>query len=84
MNRDLFLAILAMDSYNRDYGSGIQVSGSSIGNADIVSRASLGLDNQDYLNWQAAGFYAIAYDMTGVAGFTAGERVIAYRGTDCC
>ncbi|MBB4640571.1 calcium-binding protein [Rhizorhapis suberifaciens] len=30
----------------------------------------------------SAGFYAIAYDMTGVSGFSAGETVIAYRGTD--
>jgi hypothetical protein len=27
MNRDLFLAILSMDSYNRGYGQGVQLQG---------------------------------------------------------
>lgn len=35
MNRDLFLAILAMDSYNRGYLPGINLTGSSIGAAFI-------------------------------------------------
>jgi hypothetical protein len=80
MNRDLFLAILAMDSYNRGYGAGISGlnENGDIGNATI---RVFSVDEQD--GWQAAGFYAIAYDMTGVAGFTADERVISYRGTDC-
>ena len=29
-----------------------------------------------------AGFYAIAYDTSAVSGFSAGEKTIAYRGTD--
>jgi len=79
MNRDLFLAILAMDSYNRGYGAGISGLDESgaLGNATI---RQFSVGEQD--GWQAAGFYALAYDMTGVAGFAAGERVIAYRGTD--
>ncbi|MCB2077621.1 MAG: hypothetical protein KDE55_07975 [Novosphingobium sp.] len=81
MNRDLFLAILAMDSYNREYGAGIGVTGTSIGNADIISRTSLGIDQATYSGWQAAGFYAIAYDVSGVTGFGATEKVISYRGT---
>ena len=79
MNRDLFLAILAMDAYNRGYGvgiSGLDESG-DIGNATIRD-----FELGEKAGWQAAGFYAIAYDMTGVAGFAAGERVISYRGTD--
>ena len=77
MNRSLFLAILAMDSYNRGYGVGVEGLDEEghIGNATFIPTPS-------QTGWQAAGFYAIAYDMTGVAGFTAGERVISYRGTD--
>ncbi len=85
MNRDLFLAILAMDSYNRGYGEGLDGlssrNGTQIGNATIRADSSvLTIDNvrQDI----AAGFYAIAYDVSGVAGFADGERVIAYRGSD--
>jgi hypothetical protein len=45
MNRDLFLAILSMDSYNRGYGQGLKnmptVLGSTkIGNATILSDKS--------------------------------------------
>lgn len=78
MNRSLFLAILAMDSYNRGYGVGVEGldEEGQIGNATIIPTPS-------QAGWEAANFYAIAYDMTGVAGFTAGERVISYRGTDC-
>jgi hypothetical protein len=79
MNRNLFLAILGMDSYNRGYGVGINSLDESgqLGNATLLAAT-----NDQKAGWQTAGFYAIAYDMTGVAGFTAGERVIAYRGTD--
>ena len=83
MNRDLFLAILAMDSYNRGYGQGVthlevEIRKTKIGNATIARQSDVRLGT-DGVN---AGFYAIAYDMTGVAGFASGERVIAYRGTD--
>lgn len=85
MNRDLFLAILSMDSYNRGYGRGVNFGpdsssanrnevGIRIGRATIRSQ-----DNSE--GAIAAGFYAIAYDMTGVSGFAAGERVISYRGS---
>ena len=83
MNRNLFLAILAMDSYNRGYGVGIKGLGgvgSGIGDATILSQSDTLAGSLSV----SAGFYAIAYDMTGVAGFAAGERVISYRGTDCC
>jgi hypothetical protein len=79
MNRDLFLAILSMDSYNRGYGEGITGLSES-GRLGTAIIREPGEDEQE--GWQAAGFYAIAYDMTGVAGFADGERVISYRGTD--
>ncbi len=83
MNRDLFLAILSMDSYNRGYGEGISnlpvvLNSTKIGNAKIVRQSDV-LPGSDGV---ASGFYAIAYDMTGVAGFAAGERVISFRGSD--
>lgn len=82
MNKDLFLAILAMDSYNREYGAGVNLTGSATGNASIITRASLGISETEYADWQAAGFYAIAYNVSGVAGFGATEKVISYRGTN--
>ncbi len=79
MNRDLFLAILSMDSYNRGYDA--RVSG-------LTESGSLGLANiRDFQlgeqeGWQSVGFYALAYDVGNVAGFSAGEQVISYRGTN--
>jgi hypothetical protein len=91
MNRDLFLAILSMDSYNRGYGPGIvglrvpelNPDGSPrsmirIGNATIQSDSLAVLGPPS----QAAGFYALAYRVSGVAGIADGSTVIAYRGSD--
>lgn len=74
MNRDLFLAILAMDSYNRGYNEGLSVGGdrSSLGNAKINTDA---LDLLQANQVRASDFYAVAYDWNG-------EKVISYRGTD--
>ena len=71
MNRDLFLAILSMDSYNRGYDVGLKGldEAGSIGTATIRTFRPGEKDG-----WQAAGFYAIAYNWNG-------ETVIAYRGT---
>jgi hypothetical protein len=33
MSDDLFLAILAMDAYNRGYNAGVNMTGGQIGNA---------------------------------------------------
>ncbi|WP_447971535.1 calcium-binding protein [Nitrospira sp. M1] len=79
ISRDLFLAILSMDSYNRGYNAGINDGGandpdglgglgSKIGNATVIE--------QDISpEAQAAGFYAVAYEWNG-------ETIISYRGTD--
>jgi hypothetical protein len=82
ISRDLFLAILSMDSYNRGYGVGLtfRQPSSQIGNANIIT-----FPDSVSAGWQAAGFYALAYDMTDMAGggqFADGERVISYRGTN--
>ena len=77
MNRDLLLAILAMDSYNRGYGQGLTknlptVTGTTqIGTATIFSQS----DTRSGTEGVNAGFYAIAYDWQG-------EKIISYRGTD--
>jgi hypothetical protein len=75
---DLIYAILAMDSYNRGYGSGItnlsQSSGTTLGEWSVVRNAD---DSESLQNAFNAGFYAIAYRNTAT-----NEVVISYRGTD--
>jgi hypothetical protein len=69
---DLIYAILAMDSYNRGYGSSIRglfdTTTSKIGNFTVYDSKG---DAQAF----TAGFYAIAYK-------NGDDTVIAYRGTD--
>ncbi len=77
MNRDLFLSILAMDSYNRGYSVGIadldfNPNVTKLGNATLLDDAIGQLDEADVLS---AGFYAMAYNWNG-------ETIISYRGTD--
>lgn len=77
--RDLILAIMSMDAYNRGYDVGIKLpAGTALGNATIVSDSSV-LKIDGVRSDIPAGFYAIAYDWTH-DGIT--EKVIAYRGTD--
>ena len=89
MNRDLFLAILSMDSYNRGYGQGIEnldvvANVTKLGNATIKTDSFIEFDTDGV----AAGFYAIAYDVSqmkdanGDPLFGTDGTVIAYRGTD--
>lgn len=72
MTRDLFLAILSMDSYNRGYNARINGLGETglIGDA-VISAATA----EQKEGWEAANFYAIAYNWNG-------ETIISYRGTD--
>jgi Lipase (class 3) len=73
INREVFLSILAMDSYQRGYAVGIKgVDGNKIGNAIIKEDSSekLGLPQTS-----AIGFFAQSYLWNG-------ETVISYRGTD--
>lgn len=82
---ELMSAILSLDVYNRGYNAGIEDGGSSnvdglgesgrIGDAIILSRADVGVTNQQYDAWKAAGFYAVSYSLNG-------QTVISYRGTD--
>ena len=84
ISKDLFLAILSMDSYNRGYGAGIELSdvaGTQIGGVKIsITSEQIAEMNAEA---QAAGFYAIAYDVDGSGpSELAGKTVISYRGTD--
>ena len=66
---DLFLAILAMDSYNRGYNAGLNITGNQIGTANLGIA-----DNSTQA--QAVSFFAQAYTLAN------GQKVISYRGTD--
>jgi hypothetical protein len=58
MNREVFLSILAMDSYQRGYAVGIKnVSGTKIGTATISRASSINRESEEV----AAGFYAVSY-----------------------
>jgi hypothetical protein len=62
MNRDLFLAILSMDSYNRGYGQSIKAQflpAGSIGHATILAQSGITPQSAGF----QAGFYAIAYQI---------------------
>ena len=84
IDRDLFLAILSMDSYNRGYGVGIKnlPTTGSIGKETIGADSSIVKDAQGARLDIPSGFYALAYDVStaGIAGLTG--TVISYRGTD--
>ena len=71
-----------MDTYNRGYSPGMVLTGTTIGNASISSDSSVLRDGNGNPLDRPAGFYAIAYDTSAVSGFSAGEKTIAYRGTD--
>jgi hypothetical protein len=94
IGKDLFLAILSMDSYNRGYGAGIADNGandpdglgedqgiSKIGGA-TVSLAMKDVSEDFAAEGENAGFYAVAYVVSGVEGIEDGTTVISYRGTD--
>ncbi|MBZ0164883.1 MAG: hypothetical protein K8H74_19500 [Notoacmeibacter sp.] len=97
ISKDLFLAILSMDAYNRGYGAGIEdpaETGGGLGVSDEthtyrIGNATILMDANDSEGVaQAAGFYAVAYELTGSyanpdgSSLAAGDTVISYRGTD--
>ena len=61
ISKDLFLAILSMDSYNCGYSPGLILAGTTIGNATIGLTSSILRDSNNNPLDQPAGFYAIAY-----------------------
>ncbi|WP_417411865.1 hypothetical protein [Hoeflea sp.] len=75
LSNALFVAILAMDSYNRGYDAGLSGLG---GEGFGICAATIAKDAEQLLNAggaEAAGFYAVASQWNG-------ETVISYRGTD--
>ena len=72
---DLIYAILAMDSYNRGYGSGVTDLnlGDRIGKWSILTDAEAELESSAFDN----GFYAIAFTNSQTKGVVA-----SFRGTD--
>ena len=96
MSKELFLAILSMDSYNRGYNAGLgdgqnvingidsdglgDAIGTTVGKAEISFKSSSDIDSDEY----AAGFYAVAYTISGSENIPElnGKTVISYRGTD--
>jgi hypothetical protein len=69
ISNDLFLAILALDSYNHGYNQGLKVDSTAIGNATIID------DTVNNSNYKSLGFYATVYSWNS-------KTVISYRGTD--
>ena len=93
ISKDLLLAILSMDSYNRGYGAGVSDSGQNdldglgesgnIGSARVLARPN----GVDYQAWQDADFYAISYTLNADVGegtdrLKADDTIISFRGTD--
>jgi hypothetical protein len=81
--RDLLLAILAMDSYNRGYDEGISGlggTGSKIGEATFKLDSSVLKDDAGNSVHESTGFYASSYTLD--AGTKNETTVISYRGTD--
>lgn len=76
MDRDLFLSIMAMDSYNRGYDRGL----AGLSDAGWLGKAKVTFDSlvlggtSDNRVDASAGFYAIAYNWGG-------QKIISYRGT---
>jgi hypothetical protein len=76
MTTELYMALLAMDSYNRGYGQGLDIvaagaSNTQIGNAIVGQSSVIGAISPEV----AAGFFAQSYTLNG-------QKIIAYRGTD--
>lgn len=86
-SKELLLSLLSMDAYNRGYNQGINEleEDASIGGLRTLTRAELNISNAQFQEWQDAGFYAIAYEVTdgsNLDGFSTGDVIISYRGTD--
>ena len=71
ISKDLFLALLSMDAYNRGYGAGVGGAidglGSSSDGSQSLGYATIAFnlnDAQIAPEAQAAGFYAVAYKTT--------------------
>ncbi len=82
MNPTLMKAILAMDSYNRGYSMGVDMTGTAIGNATIIKDSSVFQNPDKTRADDDISFYAIAYAYDSDGNGVPNETVISYRGTD--
>lgn len=84
ISSDVFCSLLALDAYNRGYNAGIKLAGNTLGDAKIIGDSEKGLLNQAIgpVGGVDKNFYALAYDMSGVSGWSGASTVISYRGTD--
>jgi hypothetical protein len=78
MTTDLYLALLAMDSYNRGYSPGVDLKGAGFSQTQI-GNATIGLKSDDPAanlpGATAEGFFAQSYTLNG-------QKIISYRGTE--
>ncbi|MGB3165489.1 MAG: DUF11 domain-containing protein, partial [Alteraurantiacibacter sp.] len=71
---EIWLALLAMDSYNRGYEAGVDLDGDQIGHIDIgITSDDTGVLPDGYNS--TIGFFASSYEVDG-------QKIISYRGTD--
>jgi hypothetical protein len=81
MNREVFLSLLALDAYNRNYGQTLLLNkGDSFTGVNEVDQriGTARISAQEITDEaQSAGFYAIAYDWNN-SGNT--ETAISFRG----
>jgi hypothetical protein len=79
ISKDVFLALLSLDSYNRGYNASLD-----LGDHLAIGKATAGETAEDLLVDGAAivaDFQAVVYDVSGVEGFDE-DTAISYRGTD--
>ena len=88
ISKDLFLALLSMDAYNRGYGAGVDLGQNSDKSGTLLGSATI-LKSKGDQEAQDAGFYAVAYKTTKDIGtketggiIPAETTIISYRGTD--
>lgn len=87
ISKDLFLALLSMDAYNRGYGAGLELGAGSDVAGSLIGAAKIEKTIKDIPEFatkaEAAGFYAVAYKVgDGVDDIPKDTIVIALRGTD--
>ena len=93
ISKDLLLAILSLDSYNRGYHAGISDDGPDDKDGLGVANAKIGtatvFSDNGLEDAKAAGFYAISYkidDGSKIDGLNTnverGDTITAYRGTN--
>jgi hypothetical protein len=74
ISNELFLAVLAMDAYNRGYDAGMGAPDVGLGITGSIGNAIIEKVQQTP-EAQAASFFAISYTLNN-------QTVISYRGTD--